>query len=40
MFFDFVDYIDYVVDQVGIDYVGIFFDFGGGGGVVGWDNVK
>jgi len=33
---DFVDHIDYVVDLIGVDHVGISSDFDGGGGVVGW----
>jgi membrane dipeptidase len=33
---DFVDHIDYAVELIGIDYVGISSDFGGGGGIVGW----
>ena len=33
---DFVDHIDYAVELIGIDYVGISSDFDGGGGVVGW----
>jgi membrane dipeptidase len=35
---DFVDHIDYAVDLIGIDHVGISSDFDGGGGVEGWDN--
>lgn len=35
---DFVDHIDYLVEKVGIDHVGISSDFDGGGGVAGWDN--
>jgi membrane dipeptidase len=35
---DFVDHIDYAVRLVGIDHVGISSDFGGGGGVVGWND--
>ena len=35
---DFVDHIDYMVDLIGIDHVGISSDFDGGGGVYGWDN--
>lgn len=35
---DLVDHIDYAVDLVGIDHVGISSDFGGGGGIVGWTN--
>ena len=33
---DLVDHIDYAVDLIGIDHVGISSDFDGGGGVVGW----
>ena len=33
-----VDHIEYVVNLVGIDHVGISSDFGGGGGVRGWDH--
>ncbi len=35
---DFVDHIDYAVDLIGIDHVGISSDFDGGGGVEGGDN--
>jgi membrane dipeptidase len=35
---DLVDHIDYVVDLIGIDYVGISSDFGGGGGIEGWND--
>jgi membrane dipeptidase len=34
---DFVDHIDYAVNKIGIDHVGISSDFDGGGGVEGWD---
>ncbi|MDH3508620.1 MAG: dipeptidase [Gammaproteobacteria bacterium] len=34
----FVDHIDYVVDLIGIDHVGISSDFGGGGGINGWSD--
>ncbi|HSR42142.1 MAG TPA: dipeptidase, partial [Longimicrobiales bacterium] len=37
---DFVDHIDYIVDLVGIDHVGISPDFDGGGGVEGWDDAS
>ncbi|WP_317931030.1 dipeptidase [Halioxenophilus sp. WMMB6] len=37
---DLVDSIDYVVKLVGIDHAGIASDFGGGGGVEGWDSVE
>ncbi len=33
---DFVDHIDYMVELIGIDHVGISSDFDGGGGVYGW----
>ncbi|MGB1376032.1 MAG: dipeptidase, partial [Rhodothermales bacterium] len=33
---DFVDHIDYLVETIGIDHVGISSDFDGGGGVDGW----
>jgi membrane dipeptidase len=32
------DHIDYAVRLLGIDHVGIASDFGGGGGIDGWDN--
>lgn len=35
---DFVDHIDYAVELIGIDHVGISSDFDGGGGVRGWSN--
>lgn len=37
---DFVDHIDYAVDLVGIDHVGISSDFDGGGGLTGWDDAS
>lgn len=37
---DFVDHIDYLVDLIGIDHVGISSDFDGGGGIVGWRNAS
>ncbi|UCE94669.1 MAG: dipeptidase, partial [Flavobacteriaceae bacterium] len=33
---DLVDHIDYMVNLIGIDHVGISSDFDGGGGIVGW----
>jgi membrane dipeptidase len=33
---DLVDHIDYAVELVGIDHVGIASDFDGGGGIEGW----
>ena len=35
---DLVDHIDYAVRVIGIDHVGISSDFGGGGGVTGWND--
>ena len=34
----FVDHIDYAVKKIGIDHVGISSDFGGGGGISGWNS--
>ena len=33
---DFVDHIDYMVEKIGLDHVGISSDFDGGGGIKGW----
>ena len=33
---DFIDHVDYAVDVIGIDHVGLSSDFDGGGGVLGW----
>jgi membrane dipeptidase len=35
---DLVDHLDYAVNLIGIDHVGISSDFGGGGGITGWDS--
>ena len=35
---DFVNHIDYAVDLIGLDHVGISSDFGGGGGIIGWSD--
>jgi len=37
---DFMDHIDYMVEKIGIDHVGISSDFDGGGGIVGWNNAS
>ena len=37
---DFVDHIDYLVNLIGIDHVGISSDFDGGGGLVGWNDAS
>ncbi len=35
---DFADHIDYMVERIGIDHVGISSDFDGGGGIEGWSD--
>ncbi len=37
---DFVDHIDYMVDLIGINHVGISSDFDGGGGIKGWSDAS
>ncbi|GJL81809.1 MAG: peptidase M19 [marine bacterium B5-7] len=37
---DLIDHVDYVVNKIGIDHVGISSDFGGGGGVDGWEDAS
>ncbi|MDH7445294.1 dipeptidase [Aquimarina sp. 2201CG14-23] len=37
---DFVNHIDYMVDKIGIDHVGISSDFDGGGGIEGWSDAS
>ena len=37
---DFIDHLDYMVDLIGIDHVGISSDFDGGGGVYGWNDAS
>ena len=37
---DFVDHIDYMVNLIGLEHVGISSDFDGGGGVLGWDDAS
>ncbi len=37
---DFVDHVDYMVDLIGIDHVGISSDFDGGGGIEGWSDAS
>lgn len=36
----FIDHVDYAVDLIGIDHVGMASDFDGGGGVQGWDDAS
>ncbi len=37
---DFVDHIDYMVELIGLEHVGISSDFDGGGGIVGWNDAS
>ncbi|MDU8887043.1 dipeptidase [Yeosuana sp. MJ-SS3] len=37
---DLVDHIDYMVEKIGIDHVGISSDFDGGGGIKGWNDAS
>jgi membrane dipeptidase len=37
---DFVNHIDYLVEKIGIDHVGISSDFDGGGGIKGWSDAS
>ena len=37
---DFVDHIDYLVELIGLEHVGISSDFDGGGGIEGWNDAS
>lgn len=37
---DFINHLDYMVQLIGIDHVGISSDFDGGGGVAGWNDAS
>jgi membrane dipeptidase len=37
---DLVNHIDYMVNRIGIDHVGISSDFDGGGGIEGWKDAS
>jgi membrane dipeptidase len=37
---DFADHVDYAVQRIGIEHVGISSDFDGGGGFTGWHNAS
>ena len=37
---DFVNQIDYLVEKIGIEHVGISSDFDGGGGIEGWNDAS
>ncbi len=37
---DFIDHIDYLIEKIGIEHVGISSDFDGGGGIEGWSDAS
>ncbi|WP_425414082.1 dipeptidase [Salinimicrobium terrae] len=37
---DFVNHVDYLVEKIGVDHVGICSDFDGGGGIEGWNDAS
>lgn len=37
---DFVDHVDYMVNLIGLEHVGISSDFDGGGGIEGWNDAS
>ena len=37
---DFIDHIDYLVEKMGLEHVGISSDFDGGGGIEGWEDAS
>jgi membrane dipeptidase len=37
---DFADHVDYIVDLIGLEHVGISSDFDGGGGIDGWNDAS
>jgi membrane dipeptidase len=37
---DFVDHIDFLVNLIGVEHVGIASDFDGGGGIEGWNDAS
>lgn len=37
---DFIDHVDYLIEKMGIDHVGISSDFDGGGGIKGWSDAS
>ena len=37
---DFIDHVDYMVELIGLDHVGISSDFDGGGGIEGWNDAS
>ena len=37
---DFVDHIEYIINLIGLQHVGISSDFDGGGGILGWNDAS
>jgi membrane dipeptidase len=37
---DFIDHVDYMVELIGIEHVGLSSDFDGGGGISGWNDAS
>ncbi len=37
---DFIDHVDYLVEKIGLEHVGISSDFDGGGGIEGWSDAS
>ncbi|MBN4046480.1 dipeptidase [bacterium AH-315-P15] len=37
---DLIDNIDYITGLIGVEHVGISSDFGGGGGIIGWEDAS
>ncbi len=37
---DYIDHIDYLVEKIGVEHVGISSDFDGGGGIEGWNDAS
>ena len=37
---DFVDHIEYIINLIGLEHVGISSDFDGGGGIRGWNDAS
>ena len=37
---DFVDHIEYIINLIGLEHVGISSDFDGGGGILGWNDAS
>jgi microsomal dipeptidase-like Zn-dependent dipeptidase len=37
---DFINHVDYMVELIGIEHVGLSSDFDGGGGISGWNDAS